>query len=116
MIGKAVGHYRVLEKLDSDARGVVYKAEGIKLGRRVPLKFLLEELSKDRQALDRFQREARASDPLTHPHIRPISEIGGQGHLDAERTWESSSFPKQRSVPIPTIAAFEIRNLPTCHL
>ncbi len=60
MIGKAGGHYRVLEKLDSDARGVVYKAEDIKLGRRVPLKFLLEELSKDRQALDRFQREGGA--------------------------------------------------------
>jgi non-specific serine/threonine protein kinase len=109
--GTRLDHYEIQSEIGAGGMGVVYKAEDVRLGRRVALKFLPEDISRDRSAVDRFQLEARAAAALNHPHICTIHDIGEHEgrHFIAMELLEGETLKQRiRAVPLEMDARLEI--------
>ena len=75
MIGETISHYKIIEKIGEGGMGIIYKAEDLKLGRKVVLKAMVKDLSFDERAKERFRREARICSALQHPNITVIYDM-----------------------------------------
>jgi serine/threonine protein kinase len=87
VLNEIISHYRVIEKLGGGRMGVVYRAEDLKLKRDIALKLLPQEVSRDRAAVERFEREAEAAAAMNHPNICTVHEVGefnGSPHITME--------------------------------
>jgi serine/threonine protein kinase/Tol biopolymer transport system component len=116
LAGKKVSHYRILHVLGGGGMGVVYKAEDLKLGRRVAIKFLPVEMASDQKAFGRLEREARAASALEHPNICPIYELGeyeGQPFivmqlLEGQTLQEKIESGGQKNKPLSVNEVFDL--------
>jgi tetratricopeptide (TPR) repeat protein/TolB-like protein len=104
MIGQQLSHYTILEHLGGGGMGQVYAAEDARLGRRVALKLLPPDLSADPQAMERFEREARASSALNHPHICTIHDVGSADEFIVMELLEGDTLQRRLTGPKMSIA------------
>ncbi len=111
MIGQTISHYKIIEKLGEGGMGEVYLAEDTKLKRKVALKFLPKEFTRDKEAVERFQREAQAAAALSHPHIVTIYEINeyeDQTYIAMEYVAGKTLKEVIASRPLPVAKVIEI--------
>jgi serine/threonine protein kinase len=108
MIGKTISHYKILEKLGEGGMGEVYLAEDLKLERKVAIKFLPQHLTKNKENVERFEREAKAAASLNHPNIVTIYEIAGE---DDPGSADKQTFIVMEYVEGQTLRELLIENL-----